>query len=109
MFHVLKTNKYKLYKKSKTKMNIMNNNPLKESIDISKVATLEIFAIMKELDVQNEKLVNIQKSASITKQLLYSNSKLVDNLLKCVKVGSVVILMIFVVLLALTLFIKYSL
>lgn len=60
---------------------VLNDN-MKEMVDAAHFAERELEAILGEISLQNEKLVDIQRKTGVTHSYLIRNSKLLDEIFK---------------------------
>lgn len=83
-----------------------HNNALKESLQISQLATQEINEIHIEIDSQTEKLLDIQKRNGKINNLLFNNSKIIGDIFKKTGVGFLVGVVLIIVLTLLLVLLK---
>ncbi|KAM0686148.1 hypothetical protein COBT_002631 [Conglomerata obtusa] len=81
---------------------------IKESLELSQLASKEIDEIKTEIDLQNEKLVNIQKKNGETIYLFSQNEDLINDIFKNTKFGMSVIVLFLLIVFLLGVFIKIS-
>ncbi|AHL28904.1 hypothetical protein KMI_10g16740 [Encephalitozoon hellem] len=73
---------------------------LKEMVDASTFAEKELKAILGEINLQNERLVDIQRKIGLTRGHLQKNSKLIGEILKVTKpklaIGIIILSIMFI-------------
>jgi hypothetical protein len=79
---------------------------LRETIEAASFAEKELELILGEIELQNEKLVNVQQKAGVAHSHLIQNSKLIDGVFKATKSRLAIYLLLLLIVLWITAFIK---
>ncbi|EOB13961.1 hypothetical protein NBO_48g0011 [Nosema bombycis CQ1] len=83
-----------------------NMNKLEETINVAQYAEKELEQIMNEVELQSEKLLNIQKKSGMSRSKLYVSERILENVIKLSKTRVIFITLFFGLVFTLIIFCK---
>lgn len=81
-------------------------NKLEETIKVATYAEKELEQILNEVELQSEKLMNIQKKAGVSRSKLYMCERALGNVIKLSKTRCVFIALFFILVFSILVFFK---